>query len=273
MTFEELGTLFEAFAYYYWSVPVEYVIDKVLEWHPEVTVDQINRALVRCSKDGFEHHCMVIVDGLDEPELVVEHLYAVDDDDLDNFIAARIDGPYCECDEATLLRAEEEKFKVPEAKAIMDFGRTVLNLDDDWAWQLVLDCIMAHSNTLIEKGSWVMEVLQTERYGQIRFRTVGQVKQFRELGNRLYQVLPNPVLKGWKPTEVDNPPVLIDDIPEKDADIPDRHRQMEEIWAKLRRDGGTLEQTAPEDTPKRKIGRNDPCPCGSGKKYKKCCGR
>lgn len=21
------------------------------------------------------------------------------------------------------------------------------------------------------------------------------------------------------------------------------------------------------------IGRNDPCPCGSGKKYKKCCGK
>jgi len=21
-----------------------------------------------------------------------------------------------------------------------------------------------------------------------------------------------------------------------------------------------------------KVGRNDPCPCGSGKKYKKCCG-
>jgi len=22
-----------------------------------------------------------------------------------------------------------------------------------------------------------------------------------------------------------------------------------------------------------KVGRNEPCPCGSGKKYKKCCGR
>jgi preprotein translocase subunit SecA len=22
-----------------------------------------------------------------------------------------------------------------------------------------------------------------------------------------------------------------------------------------------------------KVGRNNPCPCGSGKKYKKCCGR
>lgn len=28
-----------------------------------------------------------------------------------------------------------------------------------------------------------------------------------------------------------------------------------------------------EDGSIRKVGRNDPCPCGSGKKYKKCCGR
>jgi SEC-C motif-containing protein len=29
-------------------------------------------------------------------------------------------------------------------------------------------------------------------------------------------------------------------------------------------------QTVRRETPK--VGRNDPCPCGSGKKYKKCCG-
>ena len=28
----------------------------------------------------------------------------------------------------------------------------------------------------------------------------------------------------------------------------------------------------PITNPGAKIGRNDPCPCGSGKKYKKCCG-
>ena len=35
--------------------------------------------------------------------------------------------------------------------------------------------------------------------------------------------------------------------------------------------GGTMDPKAP---PRRvvKAGRNDPCPCGSGKKYKKCCG-
>ena len=35
---------------------------------------------------------------------------------------------------------------------------------------------------------------------------------------------------------------------------------------KEQRDSGTVRKA-------KKIGRNDPCPCGSGKKYKKCCGR
>jgi preprotein translocase subunit SecA len=34
---------------------------------------------------------------------------------------------------------------------------------------------------------------------------------------------------------------------------------------------GTKVKTIVREAPK--VGRNDPCPCGSGKKYKKCCGR
>ena len=30
---------------------------------------------------------------------------------------------------------------------------------------------------------------------------------------------------------------------------------------------------SPAPAKKPKVGRNDPCPCGSGKKYKKCCGK
>jgi len=30
-------------------------------------------------------------------------------------------------------------------------------------------------------------------------------------------------------------------------------------------------ETTPLPVEKPKVGRNDPCPCGSGKKYKKCC--
>ena len=36
---------------------------------------------------------------------------------------------------------------------------------------------------------------------------------------------------------------------------------------------GTPEKRSPaQPVRKQKIGVNDPCPCGSGKKYKKCCG-
>lgn len=50
--------------------------------------------------------------------------------------------------------------------------------------------------------------------------------------------------------------------------MPQRERVVKEMY-----------ENAPSDTPVRKpvvktqkVGRNDPCPCGSGKKYKKCCG-
>lgn len=55
-----------------------------------------------------------------------------------------------------------------------------------------------------------------------------------------------------------------------------RHEDESEIKIKSqqklvynRGDGGSSQQPVHRD---KKIGRNDPCPCGSGKKYKKCCG-
>ena len=43
--------------------------------------------------------------------------------------------------------------------------------------------------------------------------------------------------------------------------------------------GSNVDLPKPQDAPKPvkrdmpKVGRNEPCPCGSGKKFKKCCGR
>jgi preprotein translocase subunit SecA len=40
--------------------------------------------------------------------------------------------------------------------------------------------------------------------------------------------------------------------------------------------GGDIDSIGGKPKPlvkkEKKVGRNDPCPCGSGKKYKKCCG-
>jgi preprotein translocase subunit SecA len=37
--------------------------------------------------------------------------------------------------------------------------------------------------------------------------------------------------------------------------------------------GSKGNEKSARSTGSRKIGRNEPCPCGSGKKYKHCCGR
>ncbi|WP_290089632.1 SEC-C metal-binding domain-containing protein, partial [Paramuribaculum intestinale] len=56
--------------------------------------------------------------------------------------------------------------------------------------------------------------------------------------------------------------LTMDNIPSEELRF-DMLRQIAEIT------GSAL----PQQAHKQKIGRNDPCPCGSGKKYKKCCGR
>jgi len=50
--------------------------------------------------------------------------------------------------------------------------------------------------------------------------------------------------------------------------------QWDSLISEERRSELYLEQKKSHTVVKdRKVGRNDPCPCGSGKKYKKCCGK
>ena len=56
---------------------------------------------------------------------------------------------------------------------------------------------------------------------------------------------------------------------ETDSDL---IREVNE-WMKEIRYLQEEDSTVPFVRTEKKIGRNDPCPCGSGKKYKKCCGK
>ena len=276
MTDTELGSLLEAFANYYWSVPVEFVLDKLKLWHPEVSERQAGRLLKLCNGNNFRHHFRVVADKMEQPELVADHLLLFGEEDYRQFLAARISGPFRDCEEEQLLKMDDRLLELPEARKIIDYGKSELGLDDKISEELLIDCQLAQPYSLYEGISWVKFVLKKEQFGRIHFQTIDQVKRFRELGNELYLVLPNPVLRGWMPAEIENAPVPVDDIPERQEDIPDSHQDMDKLSALLRDLGtfnGIMEKPLSGIVPKRKIGRNEPCPCGSGKKYKKCCGR
>lgn len=55
--------------------------------------------------------------------------------------------------------------------------------------------------------------------------------------------------------------------------VPRKKIQREQVLvgdAVMKGEGGKVKPTPQRKTVK--VGPNDPCPCGSGKKYKKCCG-
>jgi hypothetical protein len=49
-------------------------------------------------------------------------------------------------------------------------------------------------------------------------------------------------------------------------------REEKKTWRRAKPDDAWLPVASPVRRTEPKPGRNDPCPCGSGKKYKKCCG-
>jgi preprotein translocase subunit SecA len=67
------------------------------------------------------------------------------------------------------------------------------------------------------------------------------------------------------------------DVPQPSKPAPSSGDSIGDVFASMMAGGSTApSRTVPSPSPVRRqatVGRNDPCPCGSGKKYKKCCGR
>ncbi len=118
---------------------------------------------------------------------------------------------------------------------------------------LIYDIIMAVEN---ERGNAAFGLLMQ----QSDFESIGQFDEGMNLLQHVMNDIPRWWNKGWSPTMM---------MAKKDQP---RNVQM---WSKksLLGDGvmqhpqGRQAQAVPMP------GRNDPCPCGSGKKYKHCCGK
>lgn len=59
----------------------------------------------------------------------------------------------------------------------------------------------------------------------------------------------------------------------REEDVEQMEAQQRRQQQSITRVGGDGQTKSPTTRDEDKVGRNDPCPCGSGKKYKKCCGQ
>lgn len=98
-------------------------------------------------------------------------------------------------------------------------------------------------------------------------------------GNELCFVSLNYRKKRWKLIDESSSSLSLKTVRTAiEEQIPDIYKQMHKRHKKLKAiyDHCKKKHYAPKYAPKQepqfpKAGRNDPCPCGSGKKYKKCC--
>jgi len=110
----------------------------------------------------------------------------------------------------------------------------------------------------------------------------------QKLNPKMMKELKGPALNAWSPQSKIAPLVLkmVMETVLQDQDYVERvkrhyriFRELIENEAKIQRPDvspiARLERTLSNESAitKESIGRNVPCPCGSGKKYKKCCGK
>jgi len=143
---------------------------------------------------------------------------------------------------------------------------------DLWPEELLKDIEWAYEQKLVWPGTVSREDVKGT-LAEGRGRTLAHLRT-----NPQYQLINDTIreFEWWDCFGNGNPNALEKDA---DRDLPD---DEEEEDAPLREEEAALleeaernafypgPQTVMNESPK--IGRNDPCPCGSGKKYKKCCG-
>jgi hypothetical protein len=131
-----------------------------------------------------------------------------------------------------VYRLLQEKYDRPEGEAL----------------EMILE-----SQELFRNGMPPMELVQ-DFMSDIEYRGLEEVQPLADMVMEMTNNTPLWILKGWTPHEVferfERPALKL---------LPDKPFEFED----------TAEKKVP---PKVKVGRNEPCPCGSGKKYKKCCG-
>lgn len=178
---------------------------------------------------------------------------------------SRKDIMQAEFTEEAVMAAGETDFPVPPGVYVAAFKKTMLSTGlteaeaDQW-----IGHIWMRLNNDETPNNIVADFLQ---HCSLSTREINPViSSFVEFTNNL----PRWILKGntsqyvfekiERPSLMQQPPRLVMGPNMKKAGINFSQEDFDAMWHREM------------ITPLHKIGRNDPCPCGSGKKYKKCCG-
>ena len=211
-----------------------------------------------------------------------EEKYKLDSDDLENTEASEI-GDMIKQDALDIYKANEDLLP---AETIREMERVYLLRAVDTHW-------MDHIDAMDQLKAGI----RLRSYGQhdpvVEYRLEGfdmfdeMIENIREDTVKMMLIMPKRVYEIQKRQEAIEAArkaaeaaaaaahqVMLDKGEEKEKPNAVQQALKREQVAKPTQTSGDGTDTANKTVRKgKKVGRNDPCPCGSGKKYKKCCGR
>lgn len=173
---------------------------------------------------------------LHEGELEVSEIKGKDREDIFDTVWAKIEAAY-----------EKQKANIPEQ--FNEFERMILLRSIDSRWTDHID---------------TMDQL---RQG-IHLRSYGQQNPLRDYQNEGHQLFDNMMMN----IEEDVSKYILKSVITVDDDV-ERDKAKEYKGQHVSAEDGKEKVKAKPIVKGDQVGRNDPCPCGSGKKYKNCCGK
>ncbi len=222
----------------------------------DMRADEIVNKLFRAAMDSFKHK-MDRISEVANP--VIKQVYENQGDQYQNILIPIVDGKRQYNIPVNLKKAYETESK----EVVKIFEKMILLhvIDENWKEHL-------------RKMDELRDTVQNASYEQkdplliYKLESFGLFKQMVEETNRESISI---LMRGQIPVQQRDPEQVREAAPEKHED-----------YSKYQSNRGSS-QSAPQQQPERrvdpvrneqpKIGRNDPCPCGSGKKYKHCHGK
>ena len=291
-TKELLRSYFAAFSNLYGITPLYRALRIIQKQNPELGLTEEEFLSFVNEIDQEEHFYIIagaedIYSDVNDPtppmkrEIIAEYLYAVDDFDSYDELRTEQEGkPFYIPEKESLLKYQNERY-VEETKKSLALGaflRDKLKLKnaDDVLTELQFEACMGNSDP--QKIIWTVERLAGKG-------SLGSIEMINELFQYYFAMYNNTRLaanRGFTPNELrerlGGPPHSVEFGPNISRSL----QKGEMDIGELRR--GMIGSDIPmpwkdsmlndlERVRQKKPGRNDPCPCGSGKKYKRCCGR
>ena len=295
-----LRKYFNAMANLYGIIPLHKAKEILFSLSPKLVTEDEFLAFTEIARHECEGFYIL---GGDELYTDVRHTKPLDreiiavtmiDESIDLFIETKRrqqDKPYYVPDKKHLLEYDDPFYceDTPEKCRLRTFLKERCNLSDARE-TLVFEELLYGVRSVAVQPADVFGHL--EKLG-VHFKSQRDVERFTALYSTFHNTTRMPCNRGYTPDELMQMtppeerfkslslgPNIRKSLQTGEMDMEDIRKQIltmelpsEAMRFDLLKQLADIETSTPRAEKQKKVGRNDPCPCGSGKKYKRCCGK